>query len=150
MKRRNFLKNVFGVVAGLAVAPSVVKVKSPNNNVAEINKDCLYRKPPWTKLGCKDCYNGCRHFNDCLVILKLRVQAAEKAARPPFIINPNGDVVPVYLLGPTKETGSGFSYRKYRYCKYIDPSKEFFKVMAKELPPLLRKQTDDVIISSLI
>lgn len=78
MKRRQFLKSVFGVVAGLAAAPSVVRAKPLKNNVFEVNKECL--KPTWTKLGCKDCYKGCPHFNDCLAILKLRIERAEKAA----------------------------------------------------------------------
>jgi len=102
MKRRQFLKSVFGVAVGAVVAPSVVKAKFNTEDFGGWNP-----KDGWTA---------------------------------------NQE----YPLGTTFETGSGLSHRTYRYCKCIDPTKEFFKVMAKELPPLVQKRTDDFLISSLI
>ena len=62
MKRRQFLKSVFGVVAGVVVVPSVVKAKPKPKlwfrteaEVAEARK---------TKR-CKDCYRECRHYLKC-------------------------------------------------------------------------------------
>lgn len=104
MKRRQFLKSIFGVVAGLVVAPSVVKAKSISKylTATEISN----RLERW------------------------RIEAAIIAAKPPLYLFPNkGTIedfselnirpgtVQHYPLGATKEIGFGLSFRKYRYCK---------------------------------
>jgi len=110
MNRRSFFKAVTGFVAGMVAAfvPSktIGKIKPASAGI-DPNSEWAKQKPltinelvrfeernnyPWDKLGCKDCYKECKHFDDCLNILeRLRIEAAEKAANPLYIVNPSDE-----------------------------------------------------------
>lgn len=94
MKRRDFIKAVTGLVAGMyaALVPIAKAKRSPTKVVPEMPiwyRDWLKdwedlrlgeadyfwtetKTPPWEKLGCKDCFRECSHWDECMLILQER------------------------------------------------------------------------------
>ena len=69
MKRRYFLRSIFGATVGLATVPSIIisdakKIKA----MSDFESDAW-----WNIKGCKDCFRECVHFNDCKAELEKRV-----------------------------------------------------------------------------
>jgi len=75
MKRRDFFKVITEFVVGVW-ALFVPRAKGEDEYFWIETKTL-----PWERLGCKDCFKECRHWDECMDLLGKRVAAREKATR---------------------------------------------------------------------